>query len=174
MFGKAAHLAKFASRWGIHFVFGFPLIAVLPFSTNSYRNGNEGWCFLYGNSAQQLGWFWGVLVIWVVLAIVACAASKLHAIWLLVSTGNQNVALDILRSMGLYIIVTLISWAIRAVYPVGQLFRVAFMEDPMWMYFPIPICGIAYCCLSLMERKRILQVSQIPHCSLRGFSSQYF
>lgn len=157
LIGDPRNMLGAVDRWGGCIIFIFPVITLLPFTTNSFGSATDGWCFLSGNSTLDLIWVWAILVGWNVLAVCTCLNLFLYILCTLARTENVDLMIDYLRTIGLYITVTFFSWALRAGYRIGEIFGIYSLESPFWIYYPIVLSGIMFCILFLVERKRLLQ-----------------
>lgn len=101
-------------RWSAPVTFLFPLITLLPFSTNSYGVTYNEWCRIkVGDNIDSL-WSLFVYHLWSLLAIVASgymitksisAACKIHA-----TVGGR-----LFTSLGMYAVMALVCWTTRVV-----------------------------------------------------------
>lgn len=156
------HISEFIVKWADYLVFVFPLITVLPFSTDSFgeEDGNT-WCGL-GNS-DQTAQIWIVCVFygWVLVILLASTGSLINTIWT-VYKADPEMALKLFNSIGIYATITILSWIPRGISKISRLKTF----QSVWGYYFIYFSGFFYFLVFLSE-KRSLELLEIRNLDER-------
>ena len=93
-------------KYGIKFAIIFPLITLLPFTTNSYEAVGD-WCTLGLNKTADL-WSIFIFFIWIFLALFFCTLMFIYIMYRASRFNTIGLRRRIFRSVGVYILITIL------------------------------------------------------------------
>lgn len=135
----------FVENYAAYFVFGLPVITLLPFSTDSYDGSTGPWCVLGMFDIESQVWVLVMFYFWAALAIVICAITFGY-LFAYAQQHDQNTGKRLFQSVGLYIIISWFTLLPRCIHRFVALFVSDSIEA--WVQFitlgPIPLGGILY------------------------------
>jgi hypothetical protein len=103
---------NFIKVYGFPIAFIFPLITLLPFSTNSYNVNHGIWCTLPADSSLSDQWCYGIFYSWVIMFLVVSFAQFSYCTYEL-SQYNLQLGRKLFFSNGVYIIISTFAWIPR-------------------------------------------------------------
>lgn len=135
---------KLAS-WKSFTIFGFPLMTLLAFSTGSYgRVGDDGWCSFPRNALGNI-WSYVLVYSWVWLLLLFITVKLIRILWLV--RLSPDMALKVVRSLGIYAVVNLLCWVPRSMA------RIGLSETNLDLsYLLVFVTGILYSCVHAVDR----------------------
>ncbi len=146
-------LGNFLSKYKLTLIFGFPLITLLPFSTDSYGKANDCWCTL--PSSNQISNIWAIAVFygwaWIVLFIsFGLICYVIHKARMLDSALSRKV----FSAIGIYVFFTMICWFPRTVPRLMKLFVTLETTniEYFWTTFPLYYTGLIYTIILFWDR----------------------
>lgn len=141
--------------WLEIFVFVFPLITLLPLSTDSYgeTTGRRDfkWCSMSSNGYWSVvvlySWAWLILLLLIITFVV-------NIVSILKKTKDRDLAIRLFTTVGIYPLITLSAWVPRTLRRVAWFMGVN-GDIYMLFNFPIYICGILYTIVFLKEESNL-------------------
>lgn len=141
-------IQPFMTKYVTYLVFGFPLVSVLPFSTNSYGKVKNDMCSFHKHN--EIFWFIGFLI-WSVMTGIMCIVLMLTTLCG-VFRSDKTYGMQLLKTLGIYSIATMILWIPRFVMNVMNYSN---YDNLQFTDFLTSIAGIIYCCIFLFEKKSL-------------------
>lgn len=147
-------LAKYLKYWHEIFVFVFPLLTILPFSTGSYGNTiydddvSLGWCSMKRGNVGT-GWAFGVLYAWVWLILFSSSCCFTLVLYRVYRTYS-DLAPKLIKLFGIYPLVLACSWSMRSMRRITMIAALK-LEPSSFYNIPIYISGIVYFCVFLTK-----------------------
>ncbi len=141
-------LSEFCTKYCALLVFGFPMISVLPFSTNSYGEIHNELCSFNGASGTIDNLWQGGFYLWSIL-IFLCCAIVMYVTVAEVYRADRELGSKLMKSIVLYSFATLIFWIPRCVFQaMGEHdYRIIIVA-----YFLIFAAGIVYSLIFYQEK----------------------
>jgi hypothetical protein len=134
-------------------IVGFPLITLLPFSTNSYGRTNDHWCSAIGYEetsriwaiAVFYGWAW--IVILYSFSLITYVIHRAHVL-------DNTLMTKVFSSVGIYVFVTILCWIPRTIPRFMILFWNfhASSSTYLWTAIPVYLSGIFYSFILYRDR----------------------
>lgn len=146
-------LLLFITAYKEALIFAFPLITLLPLSTNAYGRTNEVFCGLPNDTKGANYWAIFTLHLWLWLALIGCC-------WFLFKTLYKAVQLDkslagkIFTTVGIYVMVTMAAWMERTIPRIMALLDPEFHpphETYLVMVFVLYLMAIVYSVLLFLD-----------------------
>ena len=100
------------SKYGILFAFTFPLITLLPFSTQSYGENREIWCTLSSQKKVSVDWAFIIFYCWIILFLIIGNIQFFYALHRL-SKLEIGMRKRLFYSSGVYILISTYAWIPR-------------------------------------------------------------
>lgn len=148
-------MQKFMTKYVTYIVFGFPLVSVLPFSTDSYGKVNNSLCSFH--KENETGWF-VCFLIWSVITGIACVTLMMTTLCG-VFRSDKTYGMQLLKTLGIYAIATMILWIPKFVVNVISYHN---YNNLQYTDFLISFAGIIYCFIFLFE-KQSLRIFELNH-----------
>ncbi len=145
-------------------VFGFPLIALLPLTTNAYNDINTSvpWCIMM--SYHQQYWVLGIFFVWLWLILLLCLLSYLYAVIQFALTKNWMLMRKFTSTVGLYAIISIAIWICRCYKRVESLIAPSSagitFDSMLTIIIPIYIASILYGIIFLFEYRTLFRFEQ--------------
>jgi hypothetical protein len=141
---NARPINKFISKNGLRLAFGFPMITILPFATNSYGVSNNLTCTLPHESNVANIWAYTIFYGWVMLLLLFALAHFLYS-FLQVAHFHLGLHRQLFISCGAYILIAFIAWIPRLLERIFQ-FRINHSVNTgnIATLLPIYAAGILY------------------------------
>lgn len=128
-------------------IFGFPLITLLPFSTNSYGNLENVWCTIPINTVAGQVWIFFAYFIWIYFALIFCICCLIDTVRK-VSKFYPEMGLKILKTIGLYAVFATVTWLPRCT---ARAYYIEYQISSIFIY----ISGLLYFFLFLTEKQSL-------------------
>ncbi len=151
----------FTYKWWI--IAGFPLITLLPFSTDAYGRTNDHWCTAKGDVKSAQIWAVAVFYGWAWIIILASFCLIVYVIYRARTLDNSSFKM-IFSSIGIYDFVTIVCWIPRTV----PRFLILFWHinaNPslqLWTAMPVYLSGLFYTVI-LYRDQLMLTVDEEGH-----------
>lgn len=151
-------IMKFIEKYSVLTVILFPLITLLPFSTNSYSNDNDVWCTMQMDSEWTTRWaflvffLWGWLILLISTGMLTYTMCQVYSI-------DKEVGLNLFSTTGMYAIISILSWIPRTAIRFSVKIHAAHDLNNMgflYAYLPFYIAGILYTLVFLREKQALL------------------
>ena len=133
-----------------------PLITLLPFVTNSYKNNNEVWCFMETDTIVSNMWAFLVFYAWAWVILIFSTIVLVYTIYEVCMIDKEMGKL-LCSTTGMYATISILAWIPRSVARFahfGQ--RDLGNEAYLYAYFPIYIAGIIYTFVFMREKSALL------------------
>jgi hypothetical protein len=134
-------------------IFCFPLITLLPFSTNSYGEAFDVFCGLPSDNPTQSLWAILVLHLWLWLVILFSIVLLGKVLYKTMKV-DSNIAKKIFTTVGIYLIVTMLAWIERSVPRLMQVSDNDFQTPRLVYYlmvFNVYIISMVYALLLYLD-----------------------
>lgn len=138
-------------------IFGFPLITLLPYISDSYGIIDSTWCSFktdnYGNM-----WIFIVFLSWVWIFLLASVFILVKCIcW---SRMDPKVSTALFQSIGIYSVVTIVCWIPRSILRMGLQYALGNSQTyKIYIYVAVVltyVCGILYAVIFYQERETLV------------------
>jgi hypothetical protein len=140
-------IVSFLSKYREFIIFGLPLISLLPLSTNSYGDSHSYFCTLQKESLQDRVWGVILYVSVIAVAITFSCLVMTHTVVHVFLTDSRY-AKSLFRSVGFYVLFSILTWIPRALAQVGILSYLA-------TFYLTYISGILYVMVFFYEKEYI-------------------
>jgi hypothetical protein len=140
-------IKDFFSRHREKIVFLFPIMTVLPFFTGSYGEENSIWCSIQTNTLVGATWSFTVYYGWII-GIIGISTTLMTRTILEVYIADRAIASLLLKSIGVYAVISILSWFPRCL---AAFHILSYMNSNIFLYFS----SIAYCIVFLFEKKSL-------------------
>ena len=160
-------IQKFMSKYVTYIAFGFPLVSVLPFITNSYGKVKNSMCSFHKESSM----FWFIcFLIWSTMTGIMCIILMLTTLCG-VFRSDKTYGMQLLKTLGIYSIATMILWIPKFVFNVLNYHN---YDNLQYSDFLTSVAGIIYCFIFLFEKQslKIFELSSPATDDVNGDNSQ--
>lgn len=146
-------VADLIAKYNLHLIFGFPLITVLPFSTNSYGVTNDNWCSLPASNLTSNVWSMVVFYSWTWL-ILAFSFGLICYVIDRARKLDSSLSRKVFSSMGIYVFFTMLCWLPRTIPRFMRLFIRFDTSDTVyfWTTLPLYLTGLIYTIILFWDR----------------------
>jgi hypothetical protein len=162
-------ISHFLSNTKYYWIFGFPLIALLPFSTNSYGTEQDVWCTITSSSKDGQVWFVAAQFLWIWVILVFSICMIIYVVYR-ASQLDHGVAHSIFSSIGIYVFVSVLCWIPRSLTKTIQGFFENQNDAHFWTTMPLFLAGAFYGLILLRDRQ-VLRVDDSQYSSSRDSST---
>lgn len=138
-------VVPFLSKYREWIIFIVPLISLLPLTTNSYGGSHSYFCTLQKNSLQDKVWGVILYVSVIALSISYSCVIMTHTVAHVFLT-DPRYAKSLFRSIGFYVLFSILTWIPRALAQIGILSYMA-------TFYLTYISGILYVMIFFYERE---------------------
>jgi hypothetical protein len=129
-------------------VFGFPLVSLLPFITNSYGPIHNSLCSFQGDQNYEATLWFGGFIAWSTITGFFCVLILLITV-IRVFRSDTVMGLKLFKSIGFYAFATLLLWLPRFYFNVVGYKN---YDNMIYAYFLIFISGMTYVLIFLNEK----------------------
>jgi hypothetical protein len=140
-------LKDFVSRHREKIIFIFPIMTILPFFTGSYGQENSIWCSIQTNSITGTTWSFAVYYGWII-GIIGISTTLMCRTILEVYIADSAIASLLLKSIGVYAVISILSWFPRCL---AAFHILSYINSNIFLYFS----SIAYFVVFLFEKKSL-------------------
>lgn len=155
-FQNYRRIVSFLHNNAVYLVTIFPLITVLPFSTNAYNELNDNWCTLETNGEDSNIWAFSVFygIVWPLLLVCTVV---LTVTVVQVYRADRELGNKLLSTVGAYCIISVACWVPRTFDRIVHFTTNDSADDDHHFisYMPVYICGICYFLIFLYERNSL-------------------
>ena len=164
----------YITKWQLFTIFGFPLITVIPFTTDSYGPIDDQWCSFKDNYVGDI-WVIVVFLFWIWIFILASVSTLIVSIYKI--RGNvSNIISKVCLGSGLYALATVVCWIPRSILRLGLQYELDKHNHDTFIFMSVVltyVCGIFYAIIYLHERAD-LEKYETYYSSVYNFSGHSF
>ena len=155
-FEEIADWVQFLFNHSIYLILGFPLITLLPFSTDSYTNSNEVWCTMQVDTQVTNIWAFVIFYAWAWSILLVSTIILIYTMCQVYSI-DKEIGKNLFSTTGMYAIISILAWVPRTAARFTNFHRenmdnMAFL----YAYIPVYIAGMLYTVVFLREKKSLL------------------